>query len=289
MATSRIGPLGLCGAAVWGAAVCLGTGILIDYENSSGAAANAPLLWPEASRIPRTAGRPHLIMFVHPRCPCSRASIGELALIMARGQEHLTANVLFSKPARFDEPWAKSDLWRRAAAISGVVPMLDEYGAEAQQFAAATSGHVVLYDGAGRLHFSGGITISRGHSGDNAGRSAVVALLNRGEAGGPSGSRPIKSSVFGCPLFDDPSESPCLIKPQSADKPSVTMMLVRWKPAQAYWATACRWQSKLALTWLQVKRTLPGNRDGLVGGFSQNAARSETSGGRYRQPGMSER
>jgi hypothetical protein len=52
----------------------------------------------------------------------------------------------------------------------------------------------LLYDTAGRLLFSGGITAARGHSGDNAGREAIVALL----AGAPTDRT--QTPVFGCKL-----------------------------------------------------------------------------------------
>jgi hypothetical protein len=58
-----------------------------------------------------------------------------------------------------------------------------------------TSGQTVLYDNEGALLFSGGITGARGHAGDNAGRTSLVELLNRGAAGRS------RTSVFGCPLF----------------------------------------------------------------------------------------
>ena len=70
-------------------------------------------------------------------------------------------------------------------------------GREAARFGAATSGQTFLYDARGGLLFSGGITGARAHAGDNAGRSAVVTLLNG--TGGPAAPR---TSVFGCPLFD---------------------------------------------------------------------------------------
>jgi hypothetical protein len=53
----------------------------------------------------------------------------------------------------------------------------------------------MLYDVNGRLLFSGGITGSRGHAGDNAGRTAILALLHR-EASGRN-----DTFVFGCSLF----------------------------------------------------------------------------------------
>lgn len=80
--------------------------------------------------------------------------------------------------------------------------MIDDNGAEANRFHAATSGQTLLYDAAGRLLFSGGITGSRGHSGDNAGQTAIVSLVNSGAA------ELTETSVFGCPLFEPKSECP---------------------------------------------------------------------------------
>ena len=73
---------------------------------------------------------------------------------------------------------------------------VDPEGREARLFGAAASGAVALYDTHGILAFSGGITGARGHSGDNAGRSAVVALL--------TGRRPerARTFVFGCDLLE---------------------------------------------------------------------------------------
>jgi len=66
---------------------------------------------------------------------------------------------------------------------------------EARRFGVETSGQTLLYDAGGRLIFSGGITGSRGHAGDNAGEAALVALLTSGQADRRA------TSVFGCPLF----------------------------------------------------------------------------------------
>jgi hypothetical protein len=85
-------------------------------------------------------------------------------------------------------------LWETAAAVPGVRVVRDD-GAEAWRFGARVSGQVMVYDHAGRLQFSGGITGARGHEGDNAGRDAIEALL----AGRPHAA---SAFVFGCLLFD---------------------------------------------------------------------------------------
>src|SRR3712207_4573180 len=121
-------------------------------------------------------------MLAHPHCPCTRASINELARLMTQARGRVTAYVLFVKPEGFSDSWVQSDLWASAAAIPGVTPVLDDGGVEAARFRAATSGQTALYDAAGSLIFRGGITSARGHEGDNAGREAIVSLLTSDEA-----------------------------------------------------------------------------------------------------------
>jgi hypothetical protein len=185
---------------LWLVAVAIGLLIMLDYESSPGAAANPPSLWPADSQIQRTSGRATLVMLAHPHCPCTRASIGELDLLMARVQGRVTAYVLFVKPLGFPHNWEETDLWRSAAAIPGVKALRDEAGVEARRFHAATSGQTILYDAEGRLLFTGGITASRGHAGDNAGRSAIISLLTEGQAG------QTETFAFGCTLLDAGSE-----------------------------------------------------------------------------------
>src|SRR5687768_7810135 len=64
--------------ALWLAAVAGGTSFMLDYSETSGVAAKAPLQWPRSSQIVPSASQPTLLMFVHPHCPCSRASLSEL-------------------------------------------------------------------------------------------------------------------------------------------------------------------------------------------------------------------
>lgn len=186
--------------AAWVLIIGVGLGLLWDYENAPGPIAAPPSHWPPESHIHLATDRATLIMLAHPHCPCSRASVGELARLMAQTQDRVTAYVLFLKPAGSSDDWQKTDLWQSAASIPGVNVVVDDDGVEARCFHAMTSGQTVLYDAAGRLLFSGGITGSRGHSGDNAGRSAIVAILNNRE------SERAETFVFGCPLFSTDSE-----------------------------------------------------------------------------------
>lgn len=182
---------------LWVTMVGVGLGIVWRYENTPGVAAAPARFWPAESGLQRPPGTATIVMLAHPHCPCTRASIGELALLMAGCQGRVQAQVLFIQPDGFSDEWGQTDLWRSAAAIPGVRVSLDAGGIEARRFHAQTSGQVLLYDAAGQLLFSGGITGSRGHSGDNAGRDAIVSLLTRGAA------ERDQALVFGCSLFEE--------------------------------------------------------------------------------------
>jgi hypothetical protein len=186
----------IAASALWLIVIAAGLGLLWNYENTpANASSAAPNRWPVDSRIRRATDGATLVLLAHPHCPCTRASIGELAQLMAQAQGRVTAFVLFVKPPGFSDDWEKTDLWESAAAIPGVSVVRDDEGVEARRFHAATSGRSMLYDGEGKLLFSGGITRARGHAGDNAGRTAILSLLATDEA------EQKETPVFGCPLF----------------------------------------------------------------------------------------
>jgi hypothetical protein len=182
-------------AAVWLCGVVSGLYVLWAYENRPGVAASAPRSWPSGSALTLSADAPTLVFVAHPQCTCTRASLDELEEILARAASHPKTYVLFLKPSTVDASWEQTDLWRRASALRNVTVVRDDEGIEARRFGVETSGQTFLYDTHGALTFSGGITGSRGHSGENSGELSLVALL--------SNSRPQKrdTSVFGCPLF----------------------------------------------------------------------------------------
>lgn len=180
---------------VWLGVVGIGLSWMWEYEATPGEVTTSPTHWPTDSRIERNTDRPILVVFAHPRCPCTRASISELALIMAHCPGRVDVRVLFFRPSGFSAGWEKTDLWSSAEAIPGVKVVCDEDGSEAKRFRATTSGYSLLYNSNGRLLFGGGITGSRGHSGDNAGRSAIESLLMSGMADQR------QTFVFGCSLL----------------------------------------------------------------------------------------
>ena len=181
---------------LWLAAIGVGTHVLLAHAHTPGTPACAPGLWPEESHLVPATGQPTLVMFAHPRCPCTQASLAELDMLMTANQGHMRAYVLFFLPEGAAEDWSQTGQWRSARAIPGVTVRADPEGGEAQLFHATTSGHVAVYDARHRLLYNGGITPARGHTGDLAWREAVAA------AAGPDAESFHDAPVFGCTLLD---------------------------------------------------------------------------------------
>jgi hypothetical protein len=179
----------------WLTGVMSGLWVLWAYDNKPGVAATAPGSWPAGSVLMASKDGPTLVFIAHPRCTCTRASLDELAEILARATTHPRTYILFLKPSTVDAGWERTDLWKHAMALPNVRVLRDDEGVEARRFGVETSGQTFLYDKRGTLIFSGGITGSRGHVGENAGELSLVALLSE--------RQPVRrdTSVFGCPLF----------------------------------------------------------------------------------------
>jgi hypothetical protein len=176
---------------------CAGTGlwVLAAYDNRPGAAATPPPAWPRDGAVALASDRPTLVLLAHPQCFCTQATLTELAEVLARAHVRPKTYVLFMKPQGFPADWSDTPVWRQAAALPDVTLLRDDDGRKARRFGAETSGQIVLYDAQGTLVFSGGITRSRGHAGENAGRAAIVKFLNE------SAADLRETPVFGCSLF----------------------------------------------------------------------------------------
>ncbi len=185
---------GAIGLLLWGTTVLAGFQWIARYETTAGPPPAPAPQWPAEAPVALEPGRANLFLFAHPKCPCTRASLTELARIIVRTSGRLQATVLFYVPADESPDWRDTALWHTAAAIPGVRVLADVDGALAARLGASTSGQVVLFDDAGRAVFTGGITGARGHEGDNLGEDYVIALA----LGRVPASR--HTPVFGCSL-----------------------------------------------------------------------------------------
>lgn len=186
----------------WLGLLVVGTTISATYENKPGDRGFPPTsaLSPTDVETPHNSKRDfHLLMFVHPKCPCTRASICELRKLL-QNHPDLRATVYFYRPGSEKPDWEKSNLWKIVESIKTATPKIDIDGNKARSYRIVTSGQVLLYDANQHLVFSGGITGARGHIGDNIGEDMIDnALANRSLAG----SKPLSAPVFGCRILKD--------------------------------------------------------------------------------------
>jgi hypothetical protein len=184
--------------ALWGIGIAVGLRAMLNFELSPANTEPVSTQWPVGSQVSRDAERPILLLFLHPRCPCSRATLAELEKLLAACPGRCSVRIVFVRPPGTASDWEMTALHRTAVNIRDATVLSDKDGDEALRFGATTSGLALLYDRNGRLLFQGGLTASRGHEGDNVGRSTLQQLL--------SGHGPVctTSVVFGCPLLDPP-------------------------------------------------------------------------------------
>lgn len=188
---------------VWLGLLAGGNAMLASYAHSPGEIAAPETASPNVEALRLTESMDPLAVrvsiFVHPDCPCTAASLDELAEAV-RGAGAYVALVASGPQAQAGRP-ALMRLEQRAQA-EGWTLTLDYTGQHAKQHGARTSGHTVVYTPNHKLAFHGGVTASRGHRGPNPGIRAVHDLV-RGQPT-PTESHP----VFGCPIFNESSTNP---------------------------------------------------------------------------------
>jgi hypothetical protein len=184
-------------ALVWSLSVVGGFFWLVNRSFKAGESGTTPVVWPTHDAPLRLSpSSKTLVMFVHPKCPCSVASLTELENTLATQRERPSVSIVFYEPAKSDSSWRNTAIMRQAAKIPGAELVWDLEGRIADFFGAKTSGHVVLYDSSGKLKFSGGVTVMRGHVGPCQGQRNLVAA-QEGQA-----AASLSSEVYGCAIHN---------------------------------------------------------------------------------------
>jgi len=201
---SLVGALAGC-VAVWGLVLAASWSSLHAYGfKRESSTETTPAEWPADSRMARPDERPLLLVFLHPKCPCSHATVSELERMLSAPDldaGKFDVAIVACTPRSTTGSWTGTPLVQRAAELPRAKVYADVGGVEAARFAATTSGEIVLVDAGGRRLYAGGVTKSRGHVGDNAGADTVARLL-RGDRG-TNAALP----ALGCRLVrDEPPE-----------------------------------------------------------------------------------
>lgn len=186
------------GLVAWFVVLVVGFSLLAVYSNTPGHAGEPPAwsddFFPLAERASGESSPYRLVMAIHPKCPCTRATISELERLIRKCGEGLGCYVLVYHPADAPPEWHETLLVSTARNLPQTQVVLDPDARLALQMNMKTSGAVVLYAQDGRAVFHGGITMARGHEGDNLGSDAVLSQVRNGF------SDRDRCSVFGCPI-----------------------------------------------------------------------------------------
>lgn len=188
-------------AAFWSMGVAGGFVLILNRAFTPGEVGLTPSEWPAHVSLPLSESTQTLVMFAHPKCPCSAASLTELENALSQTPGRASVSIVFYEPAKGDSSWRETPTVRQAAKIPGARLVWDRNGRIAKAFGANTSGHVVLYDAEGGLKFSGGVTVMRGHLGPCQGQKSLRAA-QEGES-----SLSLTSDVYGCTIRDGTSEA----------------------------------------------------------------------------------
>src|SRR5262249_51522535 len=104
----RAGRAFVYGAALlWIAAAARGSLYRFVYESRPGPRAAAAEAWPEQTGLERNAHGFSLVMAVHPKCSCTRASVAELNKLMLRFGPRVRAIALVTKPFELPDLWSE--------------------------------------------------------------------------------------------------------------------------------------------------------------------------------------
>ena len=184
----------IVGIVLWGMLTATGFAALAVYCLTPGEL-GAPPHWDSVSLPFTLPEEKHLlVMAIHPKCPCTRASLGELARLIRFAEDKLTCQLLVYQPTNAAKGWQQTALVRSGKKITDTELFYDIKGKLASQLGMTTSGSVVLYSPNGAPVFYGGITVSRNHHGDNLGSDAILSIISG------TGADTRHTPVYGCSI-----------------------------------------------------------------------------------------
>ncbi len=178
----------------WAVIIALGMLQFYRYETREGAKEVSNKSWPEGTSLSYSKSKFSWVMGIHPKCPCSLATVGNLERLFRYIEEPFHITALVRQDPLSDE--SKSKVVRRLSKLPQVSIFFDERGETAAKFGMLTSGDSRIYNRSGELIFAGGITINRSHEGWSPGASLILEQMSKGS------KKSVELPVFGCNIQD---------------------------------------------------------------------------------------
>ncbi len=189
---------------IWLSGTASGFFLLGAYHVRPGQPGKPLVRWPEGCPVRLDPDRPTLLIFLHPRCPCSRASVAELASIAASYRGRFAAHAILYRPEGPSEDWDQAEAAATdEASIPGLRRWTDRSGRWATDSGSRRLGRVLadprpwmerlLREAASPLRaaIGGGISASKPWSNASSERDV----------------EPRVKLIFGCPILDPASTS----------------------------------------------------------------------------------
>jgi TATA-box binding protein (TBP), component of TFIID and TFIIIB len=178
-----------------GTLLAVGFYLFEEYNFTAGAQVAAPDRFPgSVNAIILDKQVPTLLVFAHPKCTCTTATLTELSRLKTKLGAQIAVKVFISYDPQ--DEFEGQAIERQARAIANVDVEKDLNRTVAKTFGALTSGQTMLYAPEGNLLFQGGITESRGHEGVSPGALEIARIVT-----GPFiKSEFARMPTFGCHL-----------------------------------------------------------------------------------------
>jgi hypothetical protein len=106
--------------AFWVSFVAIGFLILAEEQFTPVKVMPRVALFPPNCGFQLVSDKPTLVLFAHPHCPCTLASLHELAVLIAQTKNRVSAIVVFTIPDGVPAGWEQGDLWDSAKTIPGL-------------------------------------------------------------------------------------------------------------------------------------------------------------------------
>lgn len=178
--------------------LCIGCLLGLNwYKMQPGPVGKLLTFWPQNISIAHDRNLYNIVMFAHPQCGCTYASLVELDKLIQSHPKKFKSKIFFYRPTGSKPSWSDGESKTMAKKLENVSVFDDEGGQIARRFGAMTSGQVMVYSPKGHLYYAGGITESRGHVGSNAGSRSIANIV---ETNKPSSKA---EHTFGCVLFNE--------------------------------------------------------------------------------------
>jgi len=189
------------GLAVWLVlpwALCVAGGFIALWVHAAkqGSLGGPLSHWPVESKLPRHTELPTLVVFIHPECPCSRATLDHLRPLAEKADTSIVLVTMTPPSGESTSPRGVGchQQIESLAKAPHVIRIDDVGGDEAKRFDVSTSGTCFLFTPDSRSVFQGGVTSGRGHRGANAGLRMMTDRI--GDQSHSAAAHP----VFGCSL-----------------------------------------------------------------------------------------